>query len=143
MSSTGLDRGGAGKRPRTGSLPLLAEPPGRSPDFARGLLTAVVQDAASGQVLMVAHMNRDAYEATLASGRATFWSRSRERLWEKGETSGNSMEVVEVRLDCDGDAVLLVVDPSGPACHTGAVSCFQAPPAGGGPSSDPNPDRSA
>jgi phosphoribosyl-AMP cyclohydrolase len=79
---------------------------------------------------MVAHMDRDAYTATLATGRATFWSRSRQRLWEKGETSGNVMHVVEARLDCDGDAVLLLVEPAGPACHTGAATCFTAPPAG-------------
>src|ERR1019366_8098836 len=73
---------------------------------------------------MVAHMNRDAYEATLVTRRATFWSRSRERLWQKGETSGNSMRIIQVRLDCDGDAVLALVEPAGPACHTGARSCF-------------------
>jgi phosphoribosyl-AMP cyclohydrolase len=112
--------------------PLIAEPPERTPDLGQGLLTAVVQDASSGEVLMVAHMDRDAYDATLVSGRATFWSRSRQRLWEKGETSGNTMRVVEVRLDCDGDAVLLRVVPAGPACHTGARSCFDAPPAAGG-----------
>jgi phosphoribosyl-AMP cyclohydrolase len=133
VSGADLERGGAGGRPG-GDLPLIPEPAGRSPDFARDLLTAVVQDASTGQVLMVAHMNREAYEATLVSGRATFWSRSRDRLWEKGETSGNTMRVVGVRVDCDGDAVLLLVEPAGPACHTGAVSCFTAPPpaAGGG-----------
>jgi phosphoribosyl-AMP cyclohydrolase len=111
-------------------LPLHAEPAGRGPDLSRGLLTAVVQDATTREVLMVAHMDRDAYTATLATGRATFWSRSRQRLWEKGETSGNVMHVVEARLDCDGDAVLLLVEPAGPACHTGARSCFIAPPPG-------------
>ena len=111
-------------------LPLHAEPAGRGPDLSRGLLTAVVQDATTREVLMVAHMDRDAYTATLATGRATFWSRSRQRLWEKGETSGNAMHVVEARLDCDGDAVLLLVEPAGPACHTGAATCFTAPPAG-------------
>ena len=136
MSGTGVEPGGMPERPPTGPLPLTAEPAGRSPDFAPGLVTAVVQDATSGQVLMVAHMNRDAYEATLASGRATFWSRSRSRLWEKGETSGYTLRVVEVRLDCDGDAVLLRVAPAGPACHTGAVSCFTAPPPGGEALSD-------
>jgi phosphoribosyl-AMP cyclohydrolase len=103
---------------------MIAGLPGRSPDFSRGLLTAVVQDAATAQVLMVAHMNQEAYEATLSSGRATFYSRSRQRLWEKGETSGNTLRVLEIRLDCDGDAVLLRVEPAGPACHTGARSCF-------------------
>jgi phosphoribosyl-AMP cyclohydrolase len=89
-----------------------------------GLITAVVQDAATLEVLMVAHMNRDAWNATRRSGRATFFSRSRQRLWEKGETSGNTMHVHEVRLDCDADSVLLLVSPDGPVCHTGARSCF-------------------
>jgi len=108
-------------------LPLRAQPEGRTPDLGRGLITAVVQDATTREVLMVAHMDYDAYEATLATGRATFWSRSRQRRWEKGETSGNTMHVVEARLDCDGDAVLLLVEPAGPACHTGAPTCFTAP----------------
>lgn len=102
---------------------------GREPDFSRGLVTAVVQDRAGGDVLMVAHMNRQAWERTLESGRATFWSRSRERLWEKGETSGSVMLVREIRVDCDADAVLLRVDPLGPACHTGARTCFTNPDA--------------
>ena len=89
-----------------------------------GLVTAVVQDATSGEVLMVAHMNREAWEATLRTGRATFFSRSRSRLWEKGETSGNTMHVRSVRVDCDGDSVLLGVDAAGPACHTGERTCF-------------------
>jgi phosphoribosyl-AMP cyclohydrolase len=108
-------------------LPLRVRPEGREPDFSRDLLTAVVQDALSREVLMVAHMDRDAYTATLATGRATFWSRRRQRLWEKGETSGHTLRVVEARLDCDGDAVLLLVEPAGPACHTGATTCFTAP----------------
>jgi phosphoribosyl-AMP cyclohydrolase len=110
----------------------------RDPDLSRGLLTAVVQDAASGDVLMVAHMDREAFEATLRTGRATFFSRSRGRIWEKGETSGNVMQVVELRLDCDGDAVLLRVNPAGPACHTGARSCFDAAPDGVGESGPPS-----
>jgi phosphoribosyl-AMP cyclohydrolase len=118
--------------PVASALPLVAAPEGRSPDFSRGLVTAVVQDAATAEVLMVAHMNREAYEATLVSRRATFWSRSRERLWQKGATSGNSMRVNQVQLDCDGDAVLLLVEPAGPACHTGARSCFVAPPPAAG-----------
>ena len=89
-----------------------------------GLVSAVVQDATSGEVLMLAHMNREAWEATLRTRRATFFSRSRGRLWEKGETSGNTMHVRAIRLDCDGDAVLLAVDAAGPACHTGERSCF-------------------
>lgn len=96
-----------------------------APDFdGDGLVTAVVQDATSGEVLMVAHMNRAAWDATLASRRATFFSRSRQRLWEKGETSGNVLHVREIRVDCDGDAVLLTVDATGPACHTGERTCF-------------------
>ena len=89
-----------------------------------GLLTAVVTDRATGDLLMVAHMNADALAATRASGEATFWSRSRGRLWHKGETSGNVLRVHEIRIDCDQDAVQLIVDPAGPACHTGARSCF-------------------
>ncbi|MHA6723736.1 phosphoribosyl-AMP cyclohydrolase [Sphingomonas sp. RS2018] len=96
-----------------------------SPKFdAAGLVTAVVTDVASGEVLMVAHMNAEALAATLASGEATFWSRSRGRLWKKGETSGNVLRVVEARVDCDQDAVWLRVAAAGPACHTGARSCF-------------------
>lgn len=91
---------------------------------ANGLLPAVVQDAESGEVLMVAWMNVEALRLTLHSGEAHFWSRSRQRLWRKGETSGNFMRVVELRLDCDGDTLLLRVNPAGPACHTGARSCF-------------------
>jgi phosphoribosyl-AMP cyclohydrolase len=89
-----------------------------------GLITAVVQDATTSEVLMVAHMNEAAWEATLRRGRATFFSRSRQRLWEKGETSENSMQVREIRIDCDGDSVLLRVDAAGPACHTGERTCF-------------------
>lgn len=88
-----------------------------------GLITAVATDRA-GQVLMVAHMNAEALAATLAGGEATFWSRSRNRLWKKGETSGNVLRVVEIRIDCDQDALWLICDPAGPACHTGASSCF-------------------
>ena len=91
---------------------------------ANGLVTAVVTDRVGGGVLMVAHMNAEALAATLASGEATFWSRSRGRLWKKGETSGNVLRVVEVRVDCDQDALWLIADPAGPACHTGAPSCF-------------------
>lgn len=89
-----------------------------------GLVTAVVQEKANGEVLMVAHMNREAWERTLATRRAWFWSRSRKQLWEKGATSGNIMTVLALRVDCDGDAVLVLVDAAGPACHTGAPSCF-------------------
>jgi phosphoribosyl-AMP cyclohydrolase len=90
---------------------------------AAGLVTAVVTDR-SGALLMVAHMNAEALAATQTSGEATFWSRSRQRLWKKGETSGNVLRVVEMRIDCDQDALWVVADPAGPACHTGAQSCF-------------------
>ncbi len=99
---------------------------------AAGLITAVATDAASGDVLMVAHMNADALAATLDGGEAVFWSRSRQRLWKKGETSGHVLRVVEVRVDCDQDAVWLRVEPAGPACHTGATSCFYRRVEGGG-----------
>ena len=94
-----------------------------NPDFSKGLVPAVVQDAETAKVLMVAYMDEEAWGKTRETGRA--WFHSRERgLWEKGATSGNVMEVVEVRLDCDLDTVLLRVKPAGPACHTGAESCF-------------------
>jgi phosphoribosyl-AMP cyclohydrolase / phosphoribosyl-ATP pyrophosphohydrolase len=88
------------------------------------LRAAIVQDAASGRVLMLAWMNDEAERRTRESGEAWFWSRSRERLWRKGETSGNTLAVEELRDDCDGDALLLRVRPNGPTCHTNAVSCF-------------------
>ena len=91
---------------------------------ANGLITAVVTDVSSGDVLMVAHMNAEALAATIASGEATFWSRSRGCLWKKGETSGNILRVTEMRIDCDQDALWIKAEAAGPACHTGAVSCF-------------------
>ena len=89
-----------------------------------GLAPAVVQDARTGQVLMLAWMNAEAWQLTQETGQAHFWSRSRQSLWHKGETSGNVQHVVEIRLDCDQDAILLRVEPAGPACHTGERSCF-------------------
>ena len=89
-----------------------------------GLVTCVCQDAATGDVLMVAWATREAIERTLETGHATFWSRSRGELWQKGATSGNVLALVELRADCDGDTVLMQVTPSGPACHTGAETCF-------------------
>jgi phosphoribosyl-AMP cyclohydrolase len=89
-----------------------------------GLITAVVTDAESGQLLMVAHMNADALQATLITGQATFWSRSRGELWRKGEISGHVLDVQDIRIDCDQDAIWLIAIPRGPTCHTGAVSCF-------------------
>ena len=89
-----------------------------------GLLTAVVVDADSCEVLVVAHMNREALDRTLRSGKVTFWSRSRQALWLKGETSGNFLNVAEVLVDCDQDALVIKAYPAGPTCHTGATSCF-------------------
>lgn len=91
---------------------------------ATGLMTGVVVDRASMDVLMVAFLNREALDATLETGFAHFWSRSRGQLWCKGETSGNRLTVKEIRVDCDQDALVLICDPAGPACHTGAQSCF-------------------
>ena len=91
---------------------------------ANGLVPAIAQDAENGQVLMMAWMNRAALEETLKTGQAVYWSRSRKARWRKGESSGHTQEIVEIRLDCDGDAVLLKVRQTGPACHTGERSCF-------------------
>jgi phosphoribosyl-AMP cyclohydrolase len=89
-----------------------------------GLIAAIAQQHDSGEVLMLAWVNRQALEETLASGQACYWSRSRQRLWRKGESSGHHQRLIEARLDCDGDAVLLLVDQQGPACHTGRPNCF-------------------
>ena len=99
----------------------------QSPDFPRGtdgLLPTIAQDANSGSVLMMAWMNQQAFEETLSSGFATYYSRSRKRLWRKGEESGHRQRVVEVRIDCDADCILLLVDQVGAACHEGYASCF-------------------
>ena len=90
----------------------------------RGLVPAVVQDAQSGAVLMLAYMNEEALRLTLETGEAHFWSRSRQALWHKGATSGHVQRVRAVHVDCDADTILLKVDPAGPACHTGETSCF-------------------
>ncbi|TDT33567.1 phosphoribosyl-AMP cyclohydrolase [Naumannella halotolerans] len=92
----------------------------------RGLVPGIVQDADDGRVLMLAWLNAEAVQATLTTGLATFWSRSRSELWVKGATSGNTQQVVEVDLDCDGDTLLIQVRPAGPACHTGDDTCFDA-----------------
>ncbi len=89
-----------------------------------GLIPAIVQHARSGEVLMLGYMNEDALRQTTESGLVTFWSRSRGRLWQKGETSGNVLRLVELRQDCDGDALLVLAEPPGPTCHTGEPSCF-------------------
>lgn len=91
---------------------------------ADGLVTAVIQDADTRDVLMVGWMDDEALHRTLTTGRSTYWSRSRQDYWVKGETSGNVQSVREVRLDCDGDTLLVLVDQTGPACHTGARTCF-------------------
>ncbi|MCA1591626.1 MAG: bifunctional phosphoribosyl-AMP cyclohydrolase/phosphoribosyl-ATP diphosphatase HisIE [Acidobacteria bacterium] len=90
----------------------------------RGLVPAVVQDAKTGEVLTLAYMNAESLRRTLEEGETWFWSRSRSELWHKGKTSGNTQRVVDVRLDCDADALVVLVEPNGPACHTGARSCF-------------------
>lgn len=93
---------------------------------ANGLVPAVVQDAGSRDVLMVGWMDDEALHRTLTTGRGTYWSRSRQEYWVKGETSGHVQSVREVRLDCDGDTLLVIVDQTGPACHTGDRTCFDA-----------------
>ncbi|HZD16218.1 MAG TPA: phosphoribosyl-AMP cyclohydrolase [Pseudonocardiaceae bacterium] len=105
-----------------------------------GLFPAVAQQHDTGEVLMVGWMDDEALHRTLTTGRATYWSRSRQVYWIKGETSGHTQHVHEVRLDCDGDAVLLVVDQVGPACHTGAATCFSRSLLVSGDTSD-NPRR--
>jgi len=89
-----------------------------------GLIPVIVQDADTKQVLMMAWMNEESLRRTLELGETVFWSRSRQEFWHKGATSGNTQRVVELRADCDGDPLLVLVEPAGPACHTGAVSCF-------------------
>lgn len=106
--------------------PLSPDIAARLTRNAQGLVPAIVQDATSGRVLMMAWMNDEALHRTLTTGRGTYWSRSRDSLWVKGETSGHVQQVREVRLDCDGDTVLVQVDQVGPACHTGTTSCFDA-----------------
>jgi phosphoribosyl-AMP cyclohydrolase len=91
---------------------------------AEGLVPAIARAHDTGMVLMLAYMNREALEETLATGRVCYWSRSRARLWRKGESSGHVQRLVELALDCDGDCLLLTVEQTGPACHTGAQSCF-------------------
>ena len=103
----------------------IAIPASIQEHFASGtLVAAIAQDATSKEVLMLAWMNKEALEKTLSTGRATYWSRSRNSLWIKGESSGNAQQVVSIDFDCDGDAILLRVHQSGGACHTGELSCF-------------------
>ncbi len=91
---------------------------------ARGLIPAIVQDAKTKEILMMAWMNAESFRVTQAKGKACFWSRSRNELWLKGATSGNFMNVKQILVDCDADTLVLLVEPEGPACHTGARSCF-------------------
>jgi phosphoribosyl-AMP cyclohydrolase len=91
---------------------------------AAGLVPAIAQDATSGEVLMLAWMDRDALNRTLETGEVTYWSRSRQELWRKGATSGHTQRLIEAYVDCDGDTLLLRVEQTGPACHTGAPTCF-------------------
>ena len=91
---------------------------------SNGLVPAIVQDAETNQVLMLAYMNEESLRLTLEKGETVFWSRSRGELWHKGETSGNIQKVIEIRMDCDADTLLILVHPAGPACHTGNQSCF-------------------
>jgi len=95
---------------------------------ADGLAPAIIQERSSRDVLMLGYMNAEALRRTLTEGRVTFWSRSRQEYWRKGDTSGHIQNVVSVALDCDGDAILVIVDQVGPACHTGAHSCFDVAP---------------
>ncbi len=119
--------------PKEPARQIVDEMPGRGPwpfepemlNFnADGLLPAIAQDAETGEVLMLAWMDAEAVKRTLATGRVTYWSRSRQSYWVKGESSGNIQELVELRVDCDGDTLLCLVRQSGPACHTGRRSCF-------------------
>jgi phosphoribosyl-ATP pyrophosphohydrolase/phosphoribosyl-AMP cyclohydrolase len=111
----------------------------------RGLLPAIVQDAHTGQVLTLAYMNAESLRRTLGSGETWFWSRSRGELWHKGATSGHTQRVIDIHLDCDADALLVRVEPAGPACHTGRTSCFHRPypsPAAGEPGDEALPPPS-
>jgi phosphoribosyl-AMP cyclohydrolase len=102
----------------------------------QGLIPAVAQHHRTGEILMLAYMNRESLEETIRTGYATYWSRSRKKLWKKGETSGNVQNVKQILLDCDADALVLLIDQKGPACHTGEESCFYRVLAG-------NPDNAA
>jgi phosphoribosyl-AMP cyclohydrolase len=93
----------------------------------QGLIPVIAQDHKSHAVLMLAWMNREALQLTLSTGEVTYWSRSRQKLWRKGESSGHVQKLIEARLDCDADTLLLLVDQTGPACHTGAPNCFFRP----------------
>jgi phosphoribosyl-ATP pyrophosphohydrolase/phosphoribosyl-AMP cyclohydrolase len=106
-------------------------------DWSRGLVPCAVQDARTGELLMLAWMNEEAFDRTRKTGEAHFWSRSRQTLWRKGETSGHTLRVVGTRIDCDGDTILLEAVPNGPACHTGQPTCFYRALDGGGAAQGP------
>ncbi|MEY4383465.1 MAG: Phosphoribosyl-AMP cyclohydrolase [Bacteroidota bacterium] len=97
------------------------------PDFSKGLIPAIIQDASTRKVLMLGYMNEEAFEKTKAEKRVTFFSRSKNRLWTKGETSNYFLNVVEIKIDCDQDTLLILANPEGPTCHTGADTCFNEP----------------
>ena len=99
----------------------------QQPDFSKGLIPAIIQDAKTQKVLMLGYMNEEAYLKTIAEKRVTFFSRSKNRLWTKGETSENYLEVVNILVDCDQDTILIQANPEGPTCHTGADTCFNEP----------------
>lgn len=99
----------------------------QQPDFSKGLIPAIIQDAKTQKVLMLGYMNEEAYLKTIAEKRVTFFSRSKNRLWTKGETSENFLEVVNIQVDCDQDTILIQANPEGPTCHTGADTCFNEP----------------
>ncbi|AQT97314.1 MULTISPECIES: phosphoribosyl-AMP cyclohydrolase [Pseudomonas] len=120
MSVSMLDLEGAAAGSRFPLQPVFDALPWNSD----GLIAAIAQQHRSGEVLMLAWMNRQALKETLATGQVCYWSRSRQQLWRKGESSGHWQQLIEARLDCDGDAVLLIVDQQGPACHTGRPTCF-------------------
>ena len=119
-SDQGLDRG------KIGAMSLSPQLASRLKRNEAGLVCAVVQEASSGRVLMVAWMNDDALEETLATGKGVYWSRSRGEIWRKGATSGHVQRVLSAEIDCDGDAILIQVEQSGGACHTGEHSCFDS-----------------
>ena len=127
--------GSAGRDPDRGVVPAVEESGSFNPRFDRdGLIPCVTTEAGSGDVLMVAWMNAEALERTLATGFVHYWSRSRQALWKKGETSGAVQHVVEMRTDCDQDAIWIIVEQAGAACHTGRTSCFyRAVPLGRAP----------
>lgn len=102
----------------------MIDPQGLAWEKMGGLLPAIVQDSGTGSVLMLGYMNEEALSATIRSGRVTFFSRSKQALWQKGETSGHHLKLVAIRTDCDGDALLVTAEPAGPTCHLGRTSCF-------------------